>query len=198
MNQNNQPQIKVLITLVILATITAVLMILTDDILKTFANSKIFSICYAFLFYGVTGSICWATARKKDALVLGNGGMVVSALAFLFVTIMIVGENKSTDMIKITLSLVVATIGLTQICFLFYINAQNKFTVTARMVATMAIAAYSLLIISKIFSPWENFMDWPVGLENYLKAILSLFIIGLGSCFLVPLCNQLETTDNKQ
>lgn len=194
MNQNNQPLVKVLITLTILAAITASILIYTSDTEEgsnPFAG-KLFSICYAFLSYGVLAAICWAATRKKEYKILGSAGMMISVLAFVFITILILDENKSESTVKLALSLMVASLGMAQICFLFYLTAQNKYTTTARMVATIAIATYSLLIISRIISGLDDFFYMGVTFRNYLKAIISLFIIGLGGCLLVPLCNQLE------
>lgn len=195
MNQNNQPLIKVLITLVIIATVTAALLIITsgessDD--NVFLG-KTFGTCCAFLFYGITGGICWATARKKEYAVLSYAGLAISGLAFILATVVIMDEEKEAETIKLMLTSMVAAIGITQICFLFYITAQNTFTTTARMIATIAIAAYSLLLISKIYSAWDDYFWMQVGIEKYMKAIVALFVIGLGSCLLVPLCNQLFT-----
>jgi hypothetical protein len=194
MNQNNQPLVKVLITLTILAAIAASILIYTSDTDagdNPFAG-KLFSICYSFLSYGVLAAICWAATRKKEYKILGGAGMAISVLAFVFITILILDENKSESTVKLALALMIASLGMAQICFLFYLTAQNRFTVTARMVATIAITTYSLLIISRIFSGFEDFFYMGVTWKNYLKAIISLFVIGLAGCLLVPLCNQLE------
>ncbi|HEX2627511.1 MAG TPA: hypothetical protein VHM26_00815 [Chitinophagaceae bacterium] len=194
MNQNNQPLVKVLITLTILAAITASLLIYTSDTGagdNPFAG-KLFSICYAFLSYGVLGAVCWAATRKREYKILGSAGMVISLLAFVFITVLILDENKSESTVKFALALMVGSLGMAQICFLFYLTAQNKYTNAARMVATIAISIYSLLIISRIFSGFEDFFYMGVTWKNYIKAIISLFVIGLAGCLLVPLCNQLE------
>jgi hypothetical protein len=197
MNQNTQPLIKVMITLVILSAITASILMFTSGSLSEVFDGKLFNICYSFLLYCVTGAICWAVTRKKEYLVLGNAGIVISILGFIMFTIFLLDDNKTASTAKFTFSFMVAAIGLAQICFLFYLSAQNRFTLAARMVATIAIATYSLLLIARIFSFWDNLYEeseyMGLTMENYLKAILSLFIIGVASCVLVPLCNRLET-----
>jgi hypothetical protein len=190
MNSTNQSFLKVFIAIVILAGLSATIMILVSDSPSP-TGSKLLSIAFSFIFYGITGTICWATARKSEHNLLGSAGMIISAVAFLFTTILIAGEVESTDLLKIAFSLLIASIALAHICFLFYINVQNKYAAIARILAALFISFFSLLIITKVFDIDEGlfFMRGPG--ENYIKMVLASLVLDLTATLLVPLCNKL-------
>jgi hypothetical protein len=192
MNQTNQLLLKLLIGIVILAGVGAAIMIMTSNNVSSGGN-KLLTIAFSFLFYGITGSICWAITRKREHNLLGNSGIIISAVAFLFQTILIVGEVDSTDMLKLAFSLFIVSIALAHICFLFYITVQNRYASMARVLATLFISIFSLLIITKVFDIDSfSFMRGPG--ETYIRFVFATLVLDLAATLLVPLCNRLLDT----
>ncbi len=191
MNQNNQQPLKVLIGLVILAGLAATIIVLSSDDFNPW-SSKTLAIALSLLFYGITGTVCWAVTRKKEHNILGYAGLAVAGVGFLLNTAGILGEFKSTEMLKLTFNLWIASIGLAHISFLFYITVQNRYASIARTVATIFIAIFSLLIISKVFGIDEEFFFLTENYTTYLRLILAAWVLDLTATLLVPLCNQLQ------
>jgi hypothetical protein len=193
MNPTNQSLLKIMIGIVILAGAVATLVIMTSDYISPGSN-KLLSITFSLIFYGITGSICWAAARKKEYNLLGNAGMIISVVTFLLTTILIVGEVESEDMLKLVFCLMIASIALAHISFLFYITVQNNYTAIARILATVFISLFSLLIITKVFDVDSRFFFMGGISETYIRMVAASLILDLTATLLVPLCNRLQNT----
>ena len=178
--------------MVIIAAVLSSIMIMTSNDPSP-GNAKLLMIAFSFIFFGITGSICWATARKSEHSILGNAGMIISAVAFLYSTILILGEVESTSMLKMAFCFFIASFALAHISFLFYVNVKNKYASIARIVATLFISFFSLLIISKMFESDSNFflMGLSAGID-YMRLVFTSLILDLAATLLVPLCNQLD------
>jgi hypothetical protein len=191
MNSTAQSFLKILIAIVILAGATATIMVMVADE-PSAGGSKILSIAMSLIFFGITGSICWAAARKPQHNILGNAGMIVSAVAFLYTTMLVLGEVDSTAMLRVAFCFFIASIALAHISFLFYINARNKYASIVRVLATLFITFFSLLIITKIFEV-DDGLFFMRGFDlTYIRLVFSSLILDLTATLLVPLCNQLD------
>lgn len=189
MNNNFQTLNKILIALTLASIIIGVAMVFTNDIL--FITGKTFTICIAFIFFGITGTIALAGARKPENNLLGIIGGIISALSFMLTLITILGEISNEQLLKITFSTTILSIAFAHICLLLYFNIRNKYAMFARIAAITAISLFSALIITQIFSPMSNLYMMYSMQSNY-KFILAVFVIDLGATLLVPLFNRLQ------
>jgi hypothetical protein len=194
MNPTAQAFLKVFIAIVILAGLTTTIMIMTIDNPSLF-NGKIIAICLLLLLYGITGSICLATANKKEHNLLGIAGVIMSAVTFLYTSILILGEVSQTELSKLSFCMFIASVALAHICFLFYITTRNKYAFIARITATIFISISSLLIIKKIFEVNSSFFNFPTPSETYVRIFFASLVLNFTATLLVPLCNRLNDPD---
>ena len=157
MNPNNQQFIKGAIITLIIAAAIAVLTVLAGDSIGRGAGEftgKLFLACFSLIFFGITTAISMVVTEKPQYKILGNAGMVVSAVAFLLILILIfAGVRSESDLTiaKLAFALFIASIALAHICLLHHFNLQNKYAHFARITATIFISLFSLIIIVNIF-----------------------------------------------
>lgn len=189
MNQNNQQFIKASVIIVIIAGLLGALAVISGGI--GLENGKLIAISLSVIIFGITATICMVVTRKPAFKTLGNAGMIVSGLAFLVAFIMIVGAIESEEILKIGFALFIASVALAHICLLHNFNLQNKYALYARMVATIAISIFSLLIITRVFEPIISLTSLVYN-QSIIKILLSSLIVDLAATLLVPLCNRLK------
>lgn len=192
MNQNNQQLIKVSIAVVIVAGLLGALSVISADI--GVSSMKIFALSLLIIIYGITATISMVVTRKPAYKTLGTAGMIASGLGFLLSAIVILIEIEETGILQLASSFFIAAIALAHICLLHYFNLQNKYASYARITATIAIAVFSLILITRIFEPFPNLNSFG-GNQSILKILVAALVIDLAATLLVPLCNRLEVDD---
>jgi hypothetical protein len=192
MNQNNQQLIKISIAIVIVAGLLGALSVISGDI--GVSSMKIFALSLLIIIYGITATISMVVNRKPAYKTLGTAGMIASGLGFLLSAIVILIEIEETGILQLASSFFIAAIALAHICLLHYFNLQNKYAYYARITATIAIAVFSLILITRIFEPFPNLNSFG-GNQSILKILVAALVIDLAATLLVPLCNRLEVHD---
>ena len=198
MNPNNQQFIKGAIITIIIAAILGTLIVMGGDMLGwgegNFAG-KLFLISFSLIFFGLTATISLVVAEKPQYKNMGNAGMIVSAAAFFCVLILIfTGVDNDLTIAKITSALFILSIALAHICLLHHFNLRNKYAHTARLIATIFISLFSLVIIINIFSTGDGLQSLMNG-QSTIKMVMASLIIDLAATLLVPLCNRLEVKE---
>jgi uncharacterized membrane protein len=200
MNPNNQQFIKGAIITVIIAAAIAVLTVLAGDSVGRGAGEitgKLFLVCFSLIFFGITAAISMVVTEKPQYKVLGNAGMIVSAVAFLLILILIfagIGNARDLTILKLTIALFISSISLAHICLLHHFNLQNKHAHLARITATIFISLFTIVIIVNIFGAGNGFQSLMNG-QTTLKLIAASLVIDLGATLLVPLCNRLKVEE---
>jgi hypothetical protein len=189
MNQNNQQLIKIAVIVVIIAGLLGALSVIASDI--GVASMKLFALSLILIVFGITATICMVVTRKPEYKTLGMAGMVVSASGFFISAIVILAEISDSGILQLAFSLFIAAIALAHICLLHHFNLQNKYAYYARMTATIAIALFSLILITRIFEPIPSLYNIG-GTQAILKILVAALIVDLAATLLVPLCNRLE------
>jgi hypothetical protein len=189
MNQNNQQLIKIAVIVVIIAGLLGALSVIASDI--GVASMKLFALSLILIVFGITATICMVVTRKPEYKTLGMAGMVVSASGFFISAIVILAEISDSGILQLAFSLFIAAIALAHICLLHHFNLQNKYAYYARMTATIAIALFSLILITRIFEPIPSLYNIG-GTQSILKILVAALMVDLAATLLVPLCNRLE------
>ncbi len=192
MHQNNQQLIKASIVIVIIAGLLGALSIVATGIGP--ASAKLFSLSLSLIIFGMTTTISMVVTRKPEFKLLGIAGMVVSGMAFLLFFIMILGETGGEGLLKLAFALFIAAIALAHICLLHHFTLQNKYALYARITATIAIAIFSLILITRIFEPLPNLYSLASN-QSMIKILVAALIIDLAATLLVPLCNRLKVDE---
>lgn len=190
MNLNNQQQLKGAIIAVIVAASIAILTILVGDDIGD-SGGKLFLICFSFIFFGITAAICFVAGDNPVYKGLGNAGAIVSGLGFLLVTILVLGEIEDQTVTQLAAALFIASIALAHICLLHHFKLRNKYAIQARLIATIFISVFSMIVIAKIFEPLDAF-EYLLYNQSMLKIVTSTLVADLAATLLVPLCNRLE------
>jgi hypothetical protein len=193
MNLNNQQTIRGAIIAVIVAAGISILTLLAGESLGNFGG-KIFLICFSFIFFGITAAISLIIGSNSMYKNLGNAGAIVSGLGFLFVAILVLGEMSDTAMVQLTATTFIASIALAHISLLHHFKMQNKYAIQARIMATIFISLFSLILIAKIFEPLEG-IQYILYNQSMAKIVISALVADLAATLLVPLCNRLEVKD---
>ena len=188
MHSKNSQLLRAAIVTVIIAGIFGALSVLAEGI--GILSGKIFAICLSLIIFGITATISMVVTRKPEYINLGRAGMLVSATAFLLVLTIILGEVINETLLKITFAFFISSIALAHISLLHYFNLQNKYAFYARIVATIAISIFSLILIMRVFEPFMGVSSLIYN-QSTLKMLIASFIIDLAATLLVPLCNRL-------
>jgi hypothetical protein len=189
MDQNNQQLIKASVVIVIVTGLLGALSVVADGIGAT--SGKIFSLSLSLLLFGITAAISMVVTRKPEYKTLGTAGMIASGLGFLLLAIVILGGTDGGGLVQLAFALFITAIALAHICLLHNFNLQNKYAHYARMTATIAIAIFSLILITRIFEPLPSLYSL-AGSQSVIKVIVAALIVDLAATLLVPLCNRLK------
>lgn len=191
MNSNQQQGLKLLIILVAaIGALAAILML--AGVFDGFSG-KFIGITFSMLYYGIMGCICHAVIRKKEYYGLGIAGIAVAAAGFLLNLLLILLEKEifTADFAKVVLALLLVSLALAHISFLFYINIQNKYAALARTIAVIFISLFTFLIVVKLFDSFD-FIYMRRTNEGFARVLIASLITDLTATLLVPLCNQLR------
>ncbi len=199
MNPNNQQFIKGAIITVIIAAAIGALTVLAGDSFGGGGGEitgKLFLVSFSLIFFGITAAISMVVTEKPQYKNLGKAGMIVSAAAFLLVLILIfAGVGDDITIAKVAFALFIASIALAHICLLHHFNLQNKHAHTARIVATIFISLFSLVIIINIFGTGQGLQSLLVNGQSMAKLGMTSLIVDLAATLLVPLCNRLQVNE---
>jgi hypothetical protein len=200
MNTNNQQFIKAaIITVIIAGAIGALTVLAGDSAGRNGAEItvKLFLASLSLIFFGITATISMVVAEKPQFKILGNAGMIVSAISFLLVLILIfAGVNNENDLtiVKFAFAFFIASIGLAHICLLQHFNPKNKYANYARITATIFISVFSLVIIVTVIGS-GNALQYFGDDKSTMKLGLSSLVIDLAATLLLPLCNRLHVEE---
>jgi cytochrome c biogenesis factor len=199
MNPNNQQFIKGAIITVIIAAAIGALTVLASDSVGGGGGEitgKLFLVSFSLIFFGIMAAISMVVTEKPQYKNLGKAGMIVSAAAFFLVLILIfAGIDDDITIAKLAFALFIASIALAHVCLLHHFNLQNKHAHTARIIATIFISLFSLVIIINIFGAGEGLQSLLVNGQSMAKVGMTSLIIDLAATLLVPLCNRLQVNE---
>ncbi len=194
MKPSTQPILTSLIALVSgLAIISALLILVVNG--ESEFSGKFIAISFSLFIYGITGSICWAASRRNEVRSLGMAGVVVAVFAFLVFTIYVLAEPKEVDFIRLTFSLFLLAIAFAHICFLFYLTMRNKYASVTRIITSIFIGLFTLLLVSQVWS-LNNSSFFYLGRDldaTTLRIIGSSLVLDLAGTLLVALLNRLNS-----
>ena len=193
MKPSTQPILTSLIALVGGLAIISALLILVVKVDSEFSG-KFVAISLSLFFYGITGSICWAASRRSEVRSLGIAGIIVAVFAFLVFTIYVLAEPKGVDFIRLTFSLFLLAIAFAHICFLFYLTMRNKYASMTRVITSIFIGLFTLLLVSQLWS-LDNTSFFFLGRSldaTTFRIIGSSLILDLAGTLLVALLNRLN------
>ncbi len=199
MNPNNQQFIKGAIITVIIAAAIGALTVLASDSFGDGGGEiagKLFLVSFSLIFFGIMAAISMVVTEKPPYKNLGKAGMIVSAAAFLLVLILIfAGVDDDITIAKLAFALFIASIALAHISLLHHFNLQNKHANTARIIATIFISLFSLVIIINIFGTGQGLQSFLVNGQSMAKLGMTSLMIDLAATLLVPLCNRLQVNN---
>lgn len=194
MKPSTQPILTSLIALVSgLAVISALLILVVNG--DSEFSGKFIAISFSLFLYGITGSICWATSRRNEVRGLGIAGVIVAVFAFLIFTIYVLAEPKGVDFIRLTFSSFLLAIAFAHICFLFYLTMRNKYASMTRIITSIFIGLFTLLLVSQVWSLTNSsFFYLGRDLEaTTFRIIGSSLVLDLSGTLLVALLNRLNS-----
>ena len=188
MNTHNQSTIKAAIIIILIAGIFGALSVFAGGLDPS--TAKIGSVCFLLLIFGITATTGIVVTGNPALKTLGNAAIICSAAGFLLFSIMILAETGDVELLKFAVCLLIASLGLGHICFLYHINPQNKYAYNARIGATIAVSLFTLIALVQVFQPLPSIYMMAYN-PSTLKMLTALLILELAATLLVPLCNRL-------
>jgi hypothetical protein len=193
MEKENQAGLKAAVITILLSGVVCAIAALTLNNNPSEFITKILGICLSVLYYGLLGVLCFSICSNIRTMQLGLTGAVICFVGFVLSAVAIIFEIKNESFSKMLISFSLISIAMAQISMLYKIRIINKFAAISRIVAVIAVAVFTLMMVVAIMGNLKElqYMFMRSGAQ-FLRTYLAVLSIDLAATAATPLLNRMH------